>query len=231
MRSSDEMCEQADIMKQDFTELRAEMVANQLIPRGITDPAVLQAMREVPRELFVSQAFVSSAYEDRPLPIAEGQTISQPFTVALMIEALHLKLGSKVLEIGTGSGYAAAVLAQIAAEVFTIERHVKLAKKAKELFTQLSYKNIQTKVGDGTLGWLEHAPYDGIIVSAAAPDVPEPFVNQIKIGANIIIPIETSRFSQELFRVYRTAEGSYQKECLGKVRFVPLIGEKGWPKD
>src|SRR5688572_17015164 len=167
-------------MKQ-ATGLREEMVEKQLVSRGIRDRAVLAAMREVPREEFVSRALVEFAYEDSPLPIEEEQTISQPYIVALMAEALELRATDRVLEVGTGSGFAAAVLARIASEVYTIERHLSLARTAEERFRRLGHDNVHVRHGDGTLGWPEHAPYDAIAVAAAGPEVPQPLLDQLAI--------------------------------------------------
>jgi protein-L-isoaspartate(D-aspartate) O-methyltransferase len=217
-----------DLMGRSPSSLRKEMVDTQLVPRGISDPAVLRAMEEVPREVFVPPHLADMAYKDTALPIGEDQTISQPYMVALMIESLNLAPDSQVLEIGTGSGYAAAVLSQIAALVYTVERYAKLARGAEELFQRLGYKNIQIHIGDGTLGWREHVPYDGIVVTAGGPVIPESLLDQLKVGANLIIPIAAEKNSQNLLRIHRKDQDEYQKEDLGAVRFVPLIGEEGW---
>lgn len=217
-----------DLMGRSPSSLRKEMVDNQLIPRGISEPAVLRAMEEVPREVFVPPHLADLAYKDTALPIGEDQTISQPYMVALMIESLNLVPDSQVLEIGTGSGYGAAVLSQIAALVYTVERYANLAQAAEGRFQGLGYNNIQVHIGDGTLGWREHAPYDGIVVTAGGPVIPETLLDQLKVGANLIIPIAAERNLQNLLRIHRKDQDEYQKEDLGAVRFVPLIGEEGW---
>lgn len=211
-----------------FERLRRQMVRRQLAARGIRDPAVLEAMGEVPREVFVSTDQAEFAYADSPLPIGQGQSISQPYMVALMTEALELSTGDRVLEIGTGSGYAAAVLSRIAPEVFTVERHSKLARRAKTRFRRLGYDNIHVRVGDGTLGWAEHAPYDAIVVTAGGPAVPQPLLDQLVDGGRLVIPIGQSLTEQELVRVRRSGADGYLRESLGSVRFVPLVGEVGW---
>lgn len=212
----------------DFERLRSEMVQRQLAARGIRDPAVLEAMGEVPREAFVPTAQAELAYADSPLSIGQGQTISQPYIVALMTEALELSADDRVLEIGTGSGYAAAILSRIAAEVWTIERHPNLARLAETHFRQLGYDNIQLRVGDGTLGWAEHAPYDAIIVTAGGPAIPEPLLDQLADGGRLVIPVGQTLNEQELVRIRRGHEDGYVRERLGAVRFVPLVGEAGW---
>lgn len=212
----------------DFERLRSQMVQRQLVARGIRDPAVLKAMGEVPREVFVPPQQAQFAYADSPLSIGQGQTISQPYIVALMTETLELSAGDRVLEIGTGSGYAAAVLSRIAAEVLTVERHPNLALRAETRFRQLGYDNIQVRVGDGTLGWAEHAPYDAIVVTAGGPAIPQPLLNQLAEGGRLVIPVGQALNEQELIRVCRSREDGYVRESLGAVRFVPLVGEAGW---
>lgn len=207
---------------------RERMVASQIARRGVTDPRVLAAMRAVPREAFVAEGMEEFAYEDSPLPIEEGQTISQPYIVAVMTEAAKLEPGNRVLDVGTGSGYAAAVLSRIAGKVFSIERHRPLADVARERFAQLGYKNIEVRHGDGTLGWPEAAPFDAILVAAGGPEVPEALRRQLKIGGRMIIPIGKLGDVQELVRVIRDGEDSFHEEDLGPVTFVPLIGEQGW---
>ncbi|MGE5184734.1 MAG: protein-L-isoaspartate(D-aspartate) O-methyltransferase [Acidobacteriota bacterium] len=214
-------------MVTDRSHERELMVERQLRRRGIHDPRVLAAMATVPREEFLPHELASEAYDDNPLPIEAGQTISQPFIVALMIEALQLEGRERVLEIGTGSGYAAAVLACCAGQVFTIERHAELAELATARLARLAYNNAEVRHGDGTLGWTEHAPYGGIVVAAGGPDVPTALLDQLAIGGRIVIPVGTSR-AQELVRVTRTGEHDYRRENLGPVRFVPLIGTHGW---
>lgn len=206
---------------------RRHMVKNQLVPRGIRSEAVLQSMLAVPRHCFVPAELQDYAYHDGPLPIGEGQTISQPYIVALMAEALEPSPGDRVLEIGTGSGYAAAVLAQLVSMVYTIERHASLAVKARFLFQSLKYENIIARVGDGTKGWPEEAPFEGIIVSAGAPVIPKSLYSQLKPGGRLVIPTG-DRQSQELIRVRRCKDGDFSEEKLGEVLFVPLVGEEGW---
>ncbi|HLE82759.1 MAG TPA: protein-L-isoaspartate(D-aspartate) O-methyltransferase [Thermoanaerobaculia bacterium] len=212
----------------DFETLRRLMVEHQLERRGIADPLVLEAMRKVPREAFVPPELAEEAYADGPLPIGEGQTISQPYIVALMTEALELRGGERVLEIGAGSGYAAAVLAEIAAELYTVERHARLAEEAAARLTRLGYDNVHVRVGDGSLGWPEHAPFDAIVVAAGAPEVPEALKEQLAVGGRLVIPVGQGRTLQDLLRLRRLSETEYQREELGGVRFVPLVGEEGW---
>jgi protein-L-isoaspartate(D-aspartate) O-methyltransferase len=204
------------------------MVRRQVEGRGVTSPVVLDAMGAVPREAFVPEHMREFAYEDAPLPIDEGQTISQPYIVAFMVEALELTGGEKVLEIGTGSGYAAAVLAEIAGEVYTVERVSQLAQKAAAVLADLGYRNVHVLHGDGTRGWPDHAPYDGIIVAAGGPEVPASLKNQLKIGGRLVIPVGGDPRVQELVRITRTSQSEWKSEDLADVRFVPLIGEEGW---
>jgi len=198
------------------------MVEEQIEARGIKDSLVLAAMRKVPRHLFVPERYRSEAYADHPLPIGYGQTISQPYIVAYMTEALRLKGGEKVLEIGTGSGYQAAVLAEIADSVFTIEIIPELAESARERLRRLGYKNIFVLCGDGYRGWPEHAPFDAIIVTAAPDHIPGPLVEQLKVGGRMVIPVGS--VYQELFLVVKTERG-VEKRPLLPVRFVPMTGE------
>ena len=202
------------------------MVEVQLISRGIKDKRVLDAFRKVPRHEFVPKELIDSAYIDSPLPIGEGQTISQPYMVALMTECLCLKGEEKVLEIGTGSGYQAAILAELAKEVYSIERIEILTLRATEILESLGYKNIKVKTGDGTLGWLEFSPYEGIIVTAAAPKVPLPLIEQLKDGGFLVIPLN-GRFSQILTVIEKTKDKLRVSEVCGCV-FVPMIGKYGW---
>jgi protein-L-isoaspartate(D-aspartate) O-methyltransferase len=204
------------------------MIDYQLAARGLHDQSVLDAVNAVPREEFVPTDLVEFAYSDAPLPIAASQTISQPYIVALMSAALELKPGERVLEVGTGSGYAAAVLAEITTDVYTIERHKILADTARSRLEELGYRNIQVLYGDGTLGWPEHAPFDAIVVAAGGPDVPESLKEQLAIGGRLVIPVGSSLRTQKLLRVRRISENEYQEEDLGDVRFVPLIGAAGW---
>ncbi|MBI4844338.1 MAG: protein-L-isoaspartate(D-aspartate) O-methyltransferase [Nitrospirae bacterium] len=205
---------------------RIRMVETQLMPRGILDRRVLSAMEEVPRHLFVTEAMKGSAYSDCALPIGEGQTISQPYMVALMTELLELKGDEKVLEIGTGSGYQTAILSRLAHTVFSVERIGSLAMRAEKILSETGCMNVKILVRDGTLGLPEEAPYDGIIVTAGAPKVPESYIGQLKQGGRLVIPVG-SRHSQVLMRVTRTASGIETFESTTCV-FVPLLGENGW---
>jgi len=211
-----------------FQNQRERLVDLELRGRGIRDERVLQALNSVPREEFVDQNLRSLAYRNAPLSIACNQTISQPLIVAMMTEALELSPGDRVLEIGTGSGYQAAILAELVAEVFTIERHQQLADGARECLARLGYANVHVKLGDGTLGWPEKAPFDGIVVTAAGPAVPESLKHQLKIGGRLVIPVGQEWGDQYLIRVVRKSEEEFLEEDLGPVRFVPLIGEEGW---
>jgi protein-L-isoaspartate(D-aspartate) O-methyltransferase len=215
----------ADLELADRKEL---MVTEHLMGRGIRDAAVLRAMREVPREAFLPAEMERFAYDDSPLPIEAGQTISQPYIVAYMIEALELLGQERVLEIGTGSGYAAAVLSRCVAEVFTVERVPVLAERARSRLQELGYRNVKVQLGDGTLGWQEHAPYHGVVVTAGAPEVPEMLLAQLAPRGRLVIPVGPEQHLQTLVRVRRLADGSYRRENLCAVRFVPLIGEQGW---
>jgi protein-L-isoaspartate(D-aspartate) O-methyltransferase len=212
----------------DFARLREEMVDHHIRARGVRSPRVLAAMRKVPREAFLPHALHEFAYEDTALPIAEGQTISQPFIVALMAEALMLEGGEKVLEIGTGSGYAAALLAEIAGEVYTVERIGQLAEKAAAVLAKLGYLNVHVLHGDGTRGWPDHAPYDAIAVAAGGPKVPEALRAQLKVGGRMVIPVGSDAHAQELTRIMRISEDDYKQEDLADVTFVPLLGEEGF---
>lgn len=209
-----------------FQKARDRMVESQLMSRGIRDPRVLEAMRKVPRHLFVEEAMKDQAYGDYPLPIGEKQTISQPYIVALMTEALELQGDERVLEIGTGSGYQAAVLAELADRVFSVERIPSLAHRANQVLQRLGYKNVIIRVTDGTLGWAEEAPYDGIVVTAGAPSIPQPLIDQLAMRGKLVIPVG-DRLSQELILVVRGPEG-ITKSGLGGVRFVDLVGKWGW---
>lgn len=205
---------------------RREQLVAKHVARGIRDALVLAAIGEVARELFVPKRLRGHAYDDSPLPIGSGQTISQPYIVALMIEALALRGGEKVLEIGSGSGYAAAVLARIAREVFTVERIGELAKTAAARLAAAGCVNVHVRSADGTLGWEEEAPFDAILVSAGAPDVPKSLKRQLAVGGRMVIPVGSNQ--QELVRVTRTAEVRFKQEAIADVRFVPLIGQEGW---
>jgi protein-L-isoaspartate(D-aspartate) O-methyltransferase len=218
--------------KQSAGELaRQEMVERQLERRGLRDPLVLDAMRRVPREEFVPPEHRDRAYEDRPLSIGEGQTISQPYIVAYMVEALELKGGEKVLEIGGGSGYAAAVLASIASHVYTIERIPELAEQARLNLAAAGLANVTVRCGDGTEGWPEEAPFDAILVSAGAPGLPRAVMQQMAVGARMVVPIGEDPTAQELVRFCRTGAGDFERTSLTAVRFVPLIGREGWEPD
>lgn len=207
---------------------RRAMVERQLRARGIRNPKILKAMGEVPREAFVPEHLREYAYHDTPLPIEEGQTISQPYIVAWMAEALDLSEGDRVLEIGAGSGYAAAVLSRVADEVYAVERHAALAELARNRCRELGYDNVHVLHGDGTLGWPEHAPYDAVVVAAGGPEVPEPLLEQLAPGGRLVIPVGPDPRLQELVRVRKTERGAIERENLGGVRFVPLVGAAGW---
>jgi protein-L-isoaspartate(D-aspartate) O-methyltransferase len=213
-----------------LAERREAMVVQQIVCRGVRDERLLSAMRTVPRHLFVREALREFAYEDRPLPIEAGQTISQPYIVALMAEALELQPDGRVLEVGAGSGYAAAVLAEMAAEVYAIERHEELAELARERLASLGY-DIEVLHGDGTEGWPDRAPFDAIVVAAGGPDVPPSLLEQLRIGGRLVIPVGDTPRTQELIRVRRVGQHEFDRESLGRVQFVPLIGTEGWAPD
>jgi protein-L-isoaspartate(D-aspartate) O-methyltransferase len=202
------------------------MIEEQLVARQIRDARVLEAMRNVPRHLFVPEDVKPHAYEDRPLPIGNDQTISQPYIVALMVQALELRGSEKVLEIGTGSGYETAILAELCAQVFSIERLGDLALQAQALLSALGYRNVWIKVGDGTLGWEEHAPYDAIVISASGPQIPRPLLEQLEPGGIFVLPIGEEQL-QSLVRLRKSQEG-IREEYLGECRFVKLKGAFGW---
>jgi protein-L-isoaspartate(D-aspartate) O-methyltransferase len=214
----------------DFAGQRERMV-EQIAALGVRDPAVLAAMRAVPRERFVPEHLAHRAYDDGPLPIGEGQTISQPYVVAVMTEALRLQPRDRVLEIGTGSGYAAAVLASIVAEVYTVERVASLAESACRRLVDLGYANVHVRLGDGSLGWAEHAPYDAIVVTAGGPDVPPSLLRQLAPHGRLVMPVGPEPRAQRLVRMVRTADDGYEREDLEEVAFVPLIGAEGWPAE
>jgi len=209
----------------DFEYRRAQMVKTQIEARGISDPGVLKALRKVERHRFVMPEDISRAYNDYPLPIEEGQTISQPYIVAFMTEALKLKPTDKVLEIGTGSGYQAAILAEICDSVFTIEIFPKLAEKAKDVLNESGYKNIFVKTGDGYKGWAEYAPFDAIIVTCAPSKIPEPLQNQLAEGGRMIIPVD--EFYGQSLVLLEKKKGKLREDKVLPVRFVPMINEKG----
>jgi protein-L-isoaspartate(D-aspartate) O-methyltransferase len=210
----------------DFDALREYMVRTQLIPRGIRDERVLAAMRKVPRHLFVDEAMQYRAYDDMALSIGEGQTISQPYMVAVMTELLELKGHEKVLEIGTGSGYQAAILAELAREVYSVERIASLAGLAEERLHAIGYRNVHIRVDDGTMGWSEESPFDRIIITAGAPKVPEPLTGQLSEDGILLAPVG-DRFSQQLVKIIRR-KGAMTEELHTMCVFVPLIGKHGW---
>lgn len=212
----------------DYAARRNEMVRHQIATRGVRSPAVLEAMRTVPREAFVPSHLRDVAYEDSPLPIAAGQTISQPYIVAYMIEALELEGDEKVLDVGAGSGYAAAVLSRIARQVYAIERIGELADSAARTLAALGYDNVEVLHGDGSRGWPEQAPFDAIVVAAGGPKVPTSLKHQLKVGGRLVIPTGSDRHLQALQRVRRTGDEQFEVEQLAEVRFVPLLGEEGW---
>ena len=213
----------------DFEKARARMVQEQLLPRSINDPKTLEAMKKVPRHLFVEDALKNQAYGDFPLPIGRGQTISQPYIVALMTQALGLQGHEQVLEIGTGSGYQAAILSQICEKVYTVERIDTLLVQARHVFDSLHYLNILTKLDDGTNGWQEYAPYDAIIVTAGGPKVPLPLLDQLTDPGKLIIPVG-DRGVQDL-RLVTKKDGELTEKTIEFVRFVSLIGDHGWGND
>ncbi|HXF75918.1 MAG TPA: protein-L-isoaspartate(D-aspartate) O-methyltransferase [Methylomirabilota bacterium] len=202
------------------------MVQEQIVARGITDPRLLTALRRVPRHLFVDPGIVNRAYDDSALPIGEKQTLSQPYMAARMTEALGLTGNEKVLEVGTGSGYQTALLAELCFNVFSVEKIRALSRRARELLDQLEYHNVALHVGDGTIGWSEHAPYDGIIVTAGAPSAPKPLLNQLAEGGRLVIPVGDEQ-SQVLVRMTRSGSG-FTTENLGECKFVKLYGKYGW---
>ena len=212
----------------DSDRRRARMVETQIAARGVRDRRVLDAMRAVPRELFVPEPLRDRALDDGALPIAEGQTISQPYIVALTAEGLGLRGDEKVLEIGTGSGYAAAVLGRLAAEVYTVERIDRLAVAAAALLARLGCANVHVRHDDGTLGWPEHAPYDAIAVTAGGPSVPHSLKTQLAVGGRLVIPVGELKSRQQLLRIVRESEQRWTSENLCDVAFVPLVGREGW---
>ena len=209
-------------------EKRKAMIETQLIARGIRDPAVIAAMYAVPRETFVPPEWIEEAYDDRPLPIAHGQTISQPYIVALMTQALLLTPQDRVLEIGTGTGYSAAVLSRIAAQVYTVERIEPLATSTRNHLRRLEFHNICVLNGDGSLGWPQYSPYNSIVVTAGGPSIPTALRDQLAIGGRLVMPVGTSSHGQRLIRLTRQSPTQMDQEELVGVRFVPLIGAQGW---
>jgi protein-L-isoaspartate(D-aspartate) O-methyltransferase len=210
----------------DFPKARLKMVEEQIVSRGIKDAKLIAAMKKIPRHLFIEEALQNQAYNDHPLPIGEKQTISQPYMVALMTEALLLTGKEKVLEIGTGSGYQTAIVAELSEKVFSVERIRPLAIRARKLLYELGYFNVEIKIFDGTFGWIQESPFDAIVVTAGSPDIPQPLIDQLAIGGKLVIPVGDA-FVQDLFRVTKTEEG-VKKENLGGCRFVKLIGKYGW---
>jgi protein-L-isoaspartate(D-aspartate) O-methyltransferase len=215
-------------MEKDFEKLRQKMVEEQLISRGIEDETVLEAFKKTAREKFMLEKNRDYAYLDSAQSIEAGQTISQPYIVALMLQALKLKKDDRVLEVGTGSGYAAALLAEIVKEVYTIERIEELAIKARKVLQELNYQNVEVEIGDGSLGWEEKAPYDAILVSAAAPYVPEKLIEQLAGRGRLIIPVGRRSGVQQLKLITKKYNGKVKEESLEYVRFVPLLGEDSW---
>ncbi len=209
-----------------FARWRQEMIEKQIVRRGITDPLVIQAMSKVPRHLFVNEALVESSYGDFPLPIGEGQTISQPYIIAEMTQSLLLKGNERVLEIGTGSGYQAAVLAEIVYKVYTIERNNTLFMQTRKLFDRLKYHNVVTRYSDGTQGWKQESPFDAIMITAGGQQIPAPLIDQLAVGGRLVMPVG-GNFSQELIRLEKTKDG-IKTTNLGACRFVKLIGQYGW---
>lgn len=211
----------------DFSIARRRMVEQQIISRGIEDQRVLDAMLQVPRHLFVEPGLQGHAYSDASLPIGEKQTISQPYMVAAMSAALELQGHERILEIGTGSGYQSAVLAMLVKRVYSIERISLLAGRARKVLDQLCLSNVNVKVGDGTIGWRDQAPFDGILVAAGAPDIPTEFLQQLEVGGKLVLPVG-DQSQQILLRITRQEDDSFKREQLMSCRFVPLIGEQGW---
>ncbi len=209
---------------------RMAMVEKQIKARGVKNPLVLKAMQEVPRHEFIPEGSRKQAYDDRPLPIGRGQTISQPYIVAYMTELLRLCGGGNVLEIGTGCGYQAAILGHIARSVYSIELYPELAEQARQNLRRLGYNNVEITCGDGTLGWPDHAPFEGIIATASGPSVPEPLKEQLTVGGRLVMPIGEYRFGQYVVRVTRGSGDNFHQERLLDVAFVPLVGEYGWPE-
>ena len=214
----------------DYSVARRRMIEQQIVARGISDQRVLEAMLAIPRHLFVEAGLQSHAYGDASLPIGEKQTISQPYMVAAMTAALELKGDERILEIGTGSGYQTAVLSKLVKRVYSVERIALLASRARKILDQLQMSNINIKVGDGTIGWRDQAPFAGILVAAGSPDVPTKYLEQLEIGGKLVLPIGDQE-QQILMRIVRKDEDRFEREQLMGCRFVPLIGEQGWKAD
>ncbi len=214
----------------DFTIARRRMVAEQVAARGVNDPRVLKAMLQVPRHKFVEEALEAKAYMDAPLPIGEKQTISQPYMVGVMSEALELTGTETVLEVGTGSGYQAAVLALLAERVFSLERLPALARRARRVLDENGFSKVNIRLTDGTYGWQEMAPFDSILVTAGAPQVPQQYLDQLALGGRLVIPVG-NRESQVLMRITRTSEDDFHEESMLGCRFVPLVGNHGWKNE
>jgi len=214
----------------DTRQQRDWMVARQVEGRGIRDPRVIEAMRRVPRHAFVAAALRSEAYEDSPLPIEEGQTISQPYIVALMLEAARLDAGDRMLEVGAGSGYASAVAAALVAHVDAVERHARLVELARARLARLGIANVDVHVGDGSGGWPAGAPYDAIVVAASGPRVPQALREQLAVGGRLVMPVASGAGAQRLVVVERRGDDAWHEDDLGGVMFVPLVGAEGWPE-
>lgn len=212
-----------------FASLRKRMVSEQIAARGVHDPLVLDALRKVPRHRFVPPEYADMAYTDGPLPIGQGQTISQPYIVAFMTELLELKGDENVLEVGAGSGYQAAVLACLARQVYTIERHAPLAEQAEQVLLELGYRNVQVHVGDGSLGLPKYAPFQAIMVTAAAPSVPQPLLDQLDEGGRLVLPVGT--YGSQVLECWRRTGSNFDHESVLAVAFVPLRGEYGWKEE
>lgn len=213
-------------MALNYTQAREQMVQEQLVKRGVSDPLVLTAMSKVPRHEFVTDSLRERAYEDNPLPIGEGQTISQPYMIALMAETLKLAEGEKVLEVGTGSGYLSAILAEQGAQVCSVEMSERLARQAQATLRRLEYQNVSVLIGDGTLGWQAEAPFDAIVVGAAAPCLPRPLLAQLRMGGRLVVPMGDEDL-QTLVRIWKEPKG-FREEYFGECRFVKLQGAYGW---
>lgn len=214
--------------EEQHAKLRSDMVKHQIEARGVRDPRVLEAMRRVPRHVFIPEGMRDRAYDDSPLPIGEGQTISQPYMVAWMSELLEVGPEDRVLEIGTGSGYQAAILCELAGEVFSIEKHAGLARAAEERLRGLGCRNLTVRVGDGSAGWPEEAPFDAIVVTAGSPSVPQPLLEQLSEGGRMVIPIGPS--GMQMLTVIRRKGNEYQSSEEGTCVFVPLVGKFGWKR-